>query len=101
MKKIIIPIIALVSLATLTISNNFNKKPENINNTAETTSVYFYTLRDYKGRIALFVNDNEAPKETFEVFTDTLPEEDASKLKKGIIVKSEAELQKILEEYIS
>ena len=101
MKKLIIPIIALMSLATLIVSNNFNKKPEKINNTVETTLIYYYTLRDYNGRIALFVNDNEAPKETFEVFTNTLPEEDASKIKKGIIVKNEAELQKILEEYIS
>lgn len=100
MKKIIIPIIALVSLATLTISNNFNKKPENIKNT-EVSFVSYYTLRDYNGRIALFVDDSEAPKETFNVFTDTLPEEDASKLKKGIVVKTEAELQRILEEYIS
>jgi len=100
MKKALIPlIIGLISIPII-ISNNFNNKPSENKNITETQATY-YVLKDYKGRIALFINENKIPKETYEVFTNTLPTEDAEKIKSGIIITTERELQKILEDFIS
>lgn len=59
-----------------------------------------YILKDYNGRIALFVSENETPIEVFEIFTTSLPQQDAALIKKGIHVTTE-ELKNILEEYTS
>ncbi|MBE6747781.1 MAG: hypothetical protein E7557_00940 [Ruminococcaceae bacterium] len=101
MKKFIIPLLISAAAISFAISNNSNNKPNNmIENTTETTSVY-YILKDYKGRLALFINDNAIPKETYEIFTDSLPTEDAKRLKEGVKASTESELQTMLEDYIS
>ncbi|MGN0525978.1 MAG: BofC C-terminal domain-containing protein [Acutalibacteraceae bacterium] len=60
-----------------------------------------YTLKDYNGRIALFVGDKDIPKEIFNTFTVSLPTEDADNIRKGITVYSEKELNELLENYLS
>ncbi len=102
MKKIIIPLIICAAIIPAFISNNSNNK-QNQTETETTTkvSVTLYVLKDYKGRLALFINDNKIPKETYEIFTSSLPPQDAEKLKTGITVSTEAELQLLLEDYIS
>ena len=101
MKKFIIPLLISAAAISFAISNNSNNKPNNIieKTTIETTSVY-YILKDYKGRLALFINDNAIPKETYEIFTDSLPTEDAKRLKEGVKASTENELQTMLEDYI-
>ncbi len=59
-----------------------------------------YTLKDYNGQLALFINNNDIPAETYNIFTKSLPKTDAEALINGIIAKNEEELNKMLEEYL-
>lgn len=100
MKKIIIPLtICCIALPFIFSINFKNKESEAPGVLTETTSVY-YTLKSYKGRVALFINDNTLPVEIFELFTSSLPEADIKNLERGIVAKNENELQILLEEYL-
>ncbi|MBR2876346.1 MAG: BofC C-terminal domain-containing protein, partial [Clostridia bacterium] len=83
--------------------NSKNPKNEKVYIQTETTKPQstVYTLKEYNGRVALFINDNKLPKETFEIRTNSLPTGDIEKLKIGIRVTSEKDLQKIIEDYTS
>lgn len=68
--------------------------------TTESTSA-IYTLSEYKGRVAVFYNNNSSPDEIYDSFLDSLPEDDVIALKEGITVFSKEELQQLLEDYTS
>lgn len=78
---------------------NYTKK-SNHQTTNESTSAV-YTLSEYKGRVAVFYNNNSSPDEIYDSFLDSLPEDDAVALKEGITVFSKEELQQLLEDYTS
>ena len=80
------------------IGNYANKT--NHQTTHESTSAV-YTLSEYKGRVAVFYNNNSSPDEIYDSFLDSLPEDDAVALKEGITVFSKEELQQLLEDYTS
>lgn len=100
MKKFLIPVAICLLVATFIIytNNNSNQLEKEIITETKTT---YYVIKEYNGRIALFVNNNELPKETYEIFTSSLPSEDAEKIRKGITVTNENDLQRILEDYTS
>ena len=72
---------------------------ENKNNEAERNSKY--VLSEYEGRIALFENGDEIPKEIYDVMVSALPQEDAERIIQGIIVENESDLQSLIEDYCS
>ena len=59
-----------------------------------------YLLKDYNGRIALFYQNEEKPIEVYDIFTNSLPEKDAQRIKGGITVSTD-ELNNLLSDYIS
>ena len=56
-----------------------------------------YIMRDYNGRIAVFVY-GEA-QEVFDVFTSSLPRGEAERVYKGITVEGDEALQKLIEDF--
>lgn len=62
-------------------------------------SSYSYTLKDFHGKLALYPNNSDTPTEVYEVYTHLLPEQDVLSLQQGIPLKSEAELQRLLEDF--
>ncbi len=60
-----------------------------------------YTLRDYDGRLALFVGAASEPVIVYYTRTDSLPEPDAQMLAEGITVYDYAELRALVEDYTS
>ncbi len=58
-----------------------------------------YIIRDYQGRVAVFRYGEDEPEEVFEVFTSSLPESECERISKGITVKSDEELQSLIEDY--
>lgn len=58
-----------------------------------------YIIRDYQGRVAVFRYGEDEPEEVFEVFTSSLPESECERLSRGITVKSDEELQSLIEDY--
>lgn len=65
----------------------------------ETPPVH-YIVKQYNNRIAIFVSGNNEPLEILDSpFVRDLPEYDQQLLLKGIIVKTNEELLKVLEDY--
>ena len=59
-----------------------------------------YTVKEHRGRIAVFKAGNEAPELILDgVAVRDLPSYDRELLKNGIPAESEAELRRILEDY--
>lgn len=58
-----------------------------------------YIMRDYNGRIAVFVYGEDEPQEVFDVFTSSLPRDEAERVYKGITVEGEEALQKLIEDF--
>jgi len=105
MKKIITVILVFllcVFIAIISCSNLVKSYRKNHSNQSQsTTPQILYILKEYDGRVALYKINKEEPIEVFDVYTDSLPYDDYLLIKNGIKIKSEAELQKIIEEYIS
>ncbi len=94
--SVIIAIIAIVAIII------YEKKPQNdANKVAATTEHITYVLKDYKGRIAIYENDSESPVTVYEVNTNSLPEEDAKRIRTGIKADNSAELHNLIEAYLS
>lgn len=61
-----------------------------------------YTVREYNGKIAVFVQDHTTPLDILpDPYVRDLPQADQAMLKKGIALQSEAELQSLLEDLSS
>ena len=72
------------------------------------TAIYFYpakqneneyTLKEYRGNLAVFTDDKNNPFEILDIKTAEFPEKDQQKLKNGITVYSEEELFRLLEDF--
>ncbi len=60
-----------------------------------------YTFSVYQGKLALFEQGYAMPVEIYDVYLDTLPPEEQVKIENGIFAESDAEIQKIIEDYTS
>ena len=56
-------------------------------------------LRDWEGRLAVFSPNGNAPIEVYDVFTSSLPPSEKKAIQEGVLVYSETELQRLLEDY--
>lgn len=68
------------------------------NGTAEAETGY--VVKAYDGKLSVFKNGDNAPLKTFDTYIDFLPEKDKQRLAAGISAKSDAELQRIIEDYV-
>ena len=61
----------------------------------------YYTLSEYKGKIAVFKNQESVPIDIYDVYITTLPQNDRTLLEKGIHIETPEELQRLIEDYTS
>ena len=61
----------------------------------------YLVLGSWKGYVALFRGTDEEPWQIVPTTVAALPEEDRSALEEGIVIRSEAALEQILEDYLS
>ena len=61
----------------------------------------YLILGSYKGYLALFEEGNSEPKQIFPNQVRSLPQEDQLRLEEGILVRSQYQLQQLLEDYLS
>ncbi|MBE6804466.1 MAG: hypothetical protein E7528_06175 [Ruminococcaceae bacterium] len=61
----------------------------------------YYTLSEYKGKIAVFRNQETVPTDIYDVYVSTLPQHDRTLLEKGIRIETPEELQRLIEDYTS
>ncbi len=97
-KTVLFTVIILVVVGII-IAYSFPNDTENLV-IHENESTTLYTLKDYNGQIALFINNNAIPAETYNIFTNSLPESDKKNLEKGITANNEKELIILLEDYL-
>lgn len=60
-----------------------------------------YTIGEYDGRLAVYTDQQELPQQIYDVYLSTLPEEEQFRIRNGIQVEDELELQQLLEDYTS
>ena len=58
-------------------------------------------LREFDGKLALFVGEGRYPKKVYDLFVRSLPLEDRTRLSAGIEVSSEEVLKSLLEDFTS
>ena len=58
-----------------------------------------YIVKEYGGKIAVFVPQDDEPLAVYEVYVHLLPENDIELLRKGISVDDDFSLQKTLEDF--
>ncbi len=101
MKKHILIITFILSASlifSVTTLNNAKATSKNVKSSEAYEKTYI--LKDYNGRIALFEKGSTEPIEVYDIFTQSLPEKDIKIIKDGITV-NQADIQLILEEYLS
>lgn len=70
------------------------------NDSSNNQSQIVYTVKEYEGKIAVFIDGNESPERILESpYIRDLPQYDRDLLKIGIPAYSETELNTILEDY--
>ena len=60
-----------------------------------------YTLKEYRGKLAVFSSNEDQPLEIFDTPVSTLPLDDRRQIEEGITAVSESQLQKLIEDYTS
>lgn len=65
------------------------------------SNILTYTVKDFNGNIAVFSSAGDKPMKIIDVNTASLPKADQEMLLKGIIVKSQLELNGLLEDLCS
>ena len=58
-----------------------------------------YLVKEYGGQVCIFEEGEALPLRNTGIYTATLPDEDQTRLKDGITVKSQEELSSLLEDY--
>lgn len=67
---------------------------------AETTHATPYrVLREWNGKLAVFLPESSTPETVYEVWVSTLPEEEQARLHAGVEVAGNEELLSLLEDY--
>lgn len=67
--------------------------------TAKQTALPKYVLKEYKGKVAVFSDGQQAPREILEIDLSALPDSDREQLFVGITVNSETQLQQYIEDF--
>lgn len=65
------------------------------------TLIFTFLLGTHEGFVALWRDNVPIPVEVFPYRTESLPPADQQALKKGIRIRSEEELDRLLEDYLS
>lgn len=89
-KYIIISIITVLLIFVILFS--FTRKDDNIPES-------FEVLKEYNGKVALYNSNNTTPVSVYDIYIDSLPENDRKSLKEGIKIESDNHLDKILQDY--
>ena len=64
-------------------------------------ALLYLTLGCFRGYLALYDRGASEPKQIFPCQVSSLPDADRQALEKGIPVRSEEELQRLLEDFLS
>ena len=98
MKNLALTALIIVLLCSFILA--FTIISENKNNISSSTpEIITYTIKEYNNRIGIFKNNSTEPFQIIDVPISNLPLADIELLNKGITVKNNIDLQKIIEDY--
>ncbi len=66
---------------------------------ADTTPAPMYTIREWKGQVAVFEGEQPYPKQVYDMPVSGLPPELQQRLTEGVPIYSDMELSILLEDY--
>ena len=99
-KRVVITLTAIFTVATAAILIILPDAQNNNKAGGETlTTGYLYTVKEYEGKVAVFDYGAASPAEILDCPLSSVPEEEAEKLKAGIDVATETELQQLIEAF--
>lgn len=64
-------------------------------------TAYQYYLREYQGKLAVYLPGKDQPEKVFDVYLTTLPAYDRGQLQMGVPVRDYEHLVQLIEDYIS
>lgn len=67
----------------------------------ENSKSYAYILKEYQGKLAVYIPGQAQPQKIFNVYLSTLPPFDRTQLQEGIEIQNYEELVRRIEDYIS
>lgn len=70
------------------------------NDAPEETDCQYY-LREYQGKLAVYLPGKDQPEKVFDVYLTTLPAYDRGQLQMGVPVRDYEQLVQLIEDYIS
>ena len=75
--------------------------PSDVSAPSASASQSGYLLREYEGKIALYVLPSDTPEEIYDIYVSLLPETDIARLQKGIPADTRAEAEAYLADFDS
>ncbi len=97
-ETVLFALIFIVSAFMLIIGCNSTEKIKKTDST-ETTVGFLYTVKEFNGKVALFEYGENLPFQILESPISNLPQSEADKIRSGINVSTEKQLQNIIEAY--
>ncbi len=86
------------SILFVSLNNDINRR--SIRDDSDITPDYF-TIKEYDGKIAVYKNEDESPYVVYDSYVSLLPQQDAERLKEGIVTDDKNYLQSVIEDYTS
>lgn len=94
-------VISLLSVSFVKLSSTSADATQQFSQTQVTTIAPFYIIKEYNGRIAVFISNQQEPMREYDTYVNTLPEKDKELLKNGIVAMNDEELRERIEDYTS
>lgn len=94
-------IVVICLITSFLILPNIKSASTNDATSSIVSSSLTYVIKNFNGSVAVFEEGNDKPFKITGVSVNTLPYADQEVLKNGIIVNSQSELTRLLEDYCS
>ncbi len=97
--SVILLISLILFLIAMSIYSGLNSDRSDIESTVSEEAIY--VVKSYEEKLAVFHPGNKEPLFVYDFYITSLPDVDAKRVNDGIVAYNKAELQQILEDFIS
>lgn len=103
-KKLILSIVIsfiLIIISSFCVTSMINIFAGNNSAQSEKNVSYEYILKSYDGKIAVYSAKNNSLEKVYNIYINTLPQQDIDMLNKGIKIKDSKELKSYIQDFDS
>lgn len=94
-------VLSALSLSFVSLKSTRADATQQFEQTQISTTAPFYIIKEYNGRVAVFISTQQEPMREYDTYVNTLPDKDKELLMNGIVVMSDEELRDRIEDYTS